>query len=165
MVREAVFSMLGDIISGADVLDAFSGSGAMGLEALSRGAASVTFCDRDPRAAVVIRQNIQKLQPCHRKATKVLKLELPRQMGAIQNQSPFSLILLDPPYQDESIAKMLLNKLAPSALAEPGSVAVWEQAPESLKLLDAEALKPWNLTKTRVWGRKAAAIFELEAAD
>ena len=61
LVRQALFSILGDLVDGARVLDLFAGSGAIGLEALSRGAAHVTFIENDPAALQVIGGNIRKL--------------------------------------------------------------------------------------------------------
>src|SRR5947208_7837179 len=92
-VREALFSMLASRLGSFEelrVADLFAGSGALGLEALSRGAASATFVEQDPKAAAVIRRNAEKLGA----AVQVLggsALALPR-------AEPFDLVLADPPY-------------------------------------------------------------------
>src|SRR2546428_13775158 len=61
MVKQAIFNMVGPSIEGAEVLDLFAGSGALGIEALSRGAASVTFVDQQPRGLAILRQNFDAL--------------------------------------------------------------------------------------------------------
>ena len=62
MVREALFNILGDEVAGADLVDLFAGAGTVGFEALSRGARSVTFVDRDPRALAHVRATAERLQ-------------------------------------------------------------------------------------------------------
>src|SRR5437773_10647391 len=61
MVKEAIFNLVGPTIEGARVLDLFAGSGALGIEALSRGAEGVTFVDREPRGLAILRQNLESL--------------------------------------------------------------------------------------------------------
>src|SRR2546430_15878283 len=61
MVKQAIFNMVGPSIEGAEVLDLFAGSGALGIEALSRGAARVTFVDQQPRGLAILRQNLDAL--------------------------------------------------------------------------------------------------------
>jgi 16S rRNA (guanine966-N2)-methyltransferase len=97
-VREALFSMLGPL-GGERVLDAFAGSGALGLEALSRGAASALFVDRDARAAGVIRSNIADLGlPEDR--VQVVQAPLAAALGqARERGDAYDLVFLDPPYR------------------------------------------------------------------
>jgi 16S rRNA (guanine966-N2)-methyltransferase len=94
-VREAIFSMLGDL-SGARVLDLYAGSGALGIEALSRGAESAVFVERDARAAAVIERNLASLgldQPVVREdAVRFLAL----------SEGMFDLVFCDPPYDSAS---------------------------------------------------------------
>src|SRR3954447_13779720 len=91
-VREALFSMLGDV-TGLRVLDLYAGSGALGIEALSRGAAGATFVDRDPRAVAAIRSNLDGVG---------VQQEVRRQDAlrflAGAGAGPFDLVFLDPPY-------------------------------------------------------------------
>lgn len=95
-VREALFSILGDIVENANVLDLFAGSGALGLEALSRGAARATLVEKDRKAVAVIRHNISKTGLSAAQAVEgdVIKY--------IQSQLRFAagydLIFADPPY-------------------------------------------------------------------
>src|SRR6267378_1273261 len=62
MVKEAIFNLIGRDIDGVHVLDLFAGSGALGIEALSRGATGVTFVDREPRGLAILRQNLEVLE-------------------------------------------------------------------------------------------------------
>ena len=99
--REAVFSMLASRIGsfeGLRVADLFAGSGALGLEALSRGAAHVLFVERDPAAVKAIRANLDKLGGTGRAEVRMgSALALPR-------AAPFDLVLADPPYGEDATA-------------------------------------------------------------
>lgn len=129
-VREALFSaiasQLGPDLGAGAVLDAFAGTGALGLEALSRGASSVTFVERDRLALSALRSNVAALrvEPDTRVvAGDALSLA---QRGALPG-GPFSLILLDPPYRlAVTETAGLLRDLAARELLEPGAIVVWE---------------------------------------
>ena len=94
-LRETLFDILGDQVVGKRVLDACAGTGALGIEALSRGAIHAIFVDRDPRAVDLIRQNIVKCKLSDR--CSIIRGTLPRVLGRLRI-SGFDLILLDPPY-------------------------------------------------------------------
>lgn len=97
-VREALFSMLGPL-DGDRALDAFAGSGALGLEALSRGAASATFVEQDAWAAAVIKRNIAELELSVAEA-QVIQAPLASALRtASPGAEPYSLVFLDPPYR------------------------------------------------------------------
>src|SRR5437868_15488045 len=97
MVKQAIFNMLGPAIEGGRVLDLFAGSGALGIEALSRGAASVTFVDQQDRGLAILRQNLDVLGFKERaglaRSHVVRWLEAPPDAVAAA-----ALIFLDPPY-------------------------------------------------------------------
>jgi 16S rRNA (guanine966-N2)-methyltransferase len=118
-VREALFSMLGPL-DGERVLDAFAGSGALGLEALSRGAASAVFVEQDARAADVVRANIAALGLPGEQA-QVLQAPLAAALRtAPASVDAYSLVFLDPPYRQapalgDELATMLAPLLAPGA--------------------------------------------------
>lgn len=95
--RQAVFSMLGDVVVGARVLDLFAGSGALGLEALSRGAASAIMVEQSHAAAQVIRENLAKTRLEH---GEVRQAEVFRTLRTLAEQgAQFDLVFADPPYQ------------------------------------------------------------------
>src|SRR5256885_3958653 len=106
MVKQAIFNMVGPRIEGATVLDLFAGSGALGIEALSRGAASVTFVDQEPRGLAILRQNLDALG--FKDRARVVRADVVRWLEA----SPDSVrsadfVLLDPPYDDVVLDKAL----------------------------------------------------------
>ena len=122
-VREALFSILGDI-GGAEVLDAFAGSGALGLEALSRGAATATFWDTSTTALRALRSNIEALDYGER--ATVLHRDARRQMAADAAAGRrYNLILLDPPYRMLPALQRHFALHIPQLLA-PGGLAVVE---------------------------------------
>ncbi|OPZ37205.1 MAG: Ribosomal RNA small subunit methyltransferase D [Tenericutes bacterium ADurb.BinA155] len=119
MVREAVFSALSDKIPGANVLDLFAGSGALGIEALSRGAASAYFVDRGNEAYRTILANLATLKETH---GHVLKADYANALTSLAAQKlVFDVVFLDPPYADKAYYQdavnqmMELNLLAPKA--------------------------------------------------
>jgi 16S rRNA (guanine966-N2)-methyltransferase len=96
-LREALFSIVGDV-SGLTVLDAFAGSGALGLEALSRGAERAVFCETAPAALRVLRTNVARLEYGPR--STVRRQDARRRMAADAAEGErYELILLDPPYR------------------------------------------------------------------
>ena len=98
-VRESIFDILGSLggVAGLEVVDLFCGSGALGVEALSRGAASVTFVDHDPDALAAVRQNLQAVGLDDASATLV-RASLPAWLQTGATASRFDLALCDPPY-------------------------------------------------------------------
>lgn len=127
-VREAIFSMLtarlGPDLGAGPVLDAFAGSGALGLEAFSRGAHPVTFVESDRRAVVVLKDNIKRLRAEH--ACTVRHADVFALVSTLSG-SAFSLILLDPPYTlDPNRVRSLLAALAAASAVRPHAVVVWE---------------------------------------
>jgi 16S rRNA (guanine966-N2)-methyltransferase len=111
-VREALFSILAGAVDGAHVLDLFAGSGALGIEALSRGAADVVFVDSDRRAVATVHRNLEAVgvdAPVHRRdAFEWLA-------GA---EGSFDLVFADPPYSSASRAGERLSELLPPLLTE-----------------------------------------------
>lgn len=95
-LRETLFNVLGGRIEGARVLDGYAGTGAIGIEALSRGAAHVTFVERDPRAIRLIRENLEHLGVTERYAIIRAAFSDPAAVIA----GPFDVVVLDPPYAD-----------------------------------------------------------------
>jgi len=132
-VKEGMFSRLESLgaLQDSYVLDAFAGSGALGIEALSRAAAHVTFFEKDAKAFRVMRTNLIRLDVLDEvtfQKRDVLKYDF----AAEKLARPFTLILLDPPYKiDESEVRALIDRLGKARLLEDGAVAVWEQSAES----------------------------------
>ena len=111
-IREAIFSALGDI-SNARVLDLYAGSGAMGIEALSRGASHATFVDISPRAIKVIKDNINSLKIPNDEYEIIKDKDINAIDSFTKNNIKFDLVILDPPYEEgqyELIVKLLIEK-------------------------------------------------------
>ncbi|MDR2386167.1 MAG: 16S rRNA (guanine(966)-N(2))-methyltransferase RsmD [Deltaproteobacteria bacterium] len=162
-VREALFSILDQKPLGATVLDLFAGTGAMGLEALSRGAEKVLFCDQSPQALATISSNLKKIPSGLLAKTKLIKATFPKDFPLLAAHGPFSLILLDPPYADNVFNVLsFLNFAAQTDLASPQATAVWEQSPKSLNYWTPEDLPLWDILLSRRWGKKAAAILQIK---
>lgn len=94
VVKGAIYSSLGDFILGARVLDLFAGSGALGIEALSRGAASATFVESERRAVAAIEKNLEKTKL----TGEVQPVDVFRFLDRFPTEGKYDLILADPPY-------------------------------------------------------------------
>lgn len=127
-LRETLFDVLGERVAGAVVLDGFAGTGALGIEALSRGAATVVFVERDRRAAALIAANLERCGVGARSA--IVTGPLP---GALDRAAPrtFDLILLDPPYAYPEASIGAILSAAARRLA-PGGRVVLERARRSV---------------------------------
>jgi 16S rRNA (guanine(966)-N(2))-methyltransferase RsmD len=131
-VREALFSILGDHVAGARVLDLFAGSGALGIEALSRGAAEATFVDSSPAAVKAVRANLEMLGAEAEVRRADARVFLRSASGAGRH---YDLVFLDPPYR---LAERLGRELpeALTAVLAPGGLAVSESDRRSVLHLD-----------------------------
>lgn len=148
-VREAMFSTLGDLVDDAVVLDLFSGTGSIGLEALSRGAASVTFIERDARALRALQQNVEMLAVQDR--ATVLRGDA---LAPAAWPEQADLILVDPPYpmlRDRGDRPKLIDAvraLYDATLRAPGALVLHTHPRD----LDPADLSPLVATE-RVYGR------------
>ena len=126
-VRQALGNILGEVLRGARVLDGFAGSGALGFEALSRGAAFVAFVDSNPDAVVSIRDNLERLATeAPRAAWRVVHMDLERGVAELaRSEPPFDLVLLDPPYRTDE-GKKALNAIVQCAILAPTGIVVVE---------------------------------------
>lgn len=125
-VRKSLFEILGDL-SGKEVLDLFAGSGAMGLEALSRGANHVTFVDANQQAVSLLFQNLEKtgqLEKCH-----IMKRKVTLALEALHRKKQrFDVIFVDPPY-DQGQIRISLKKISEYGLLAPGGSLLCEHSP------------------------------------
>jgi len=125
-VREAIFDILGPDLSELCVLDLFAGTGAMGLEALSRGASLVVMVDQHPAAMKLIKRNIAACDnPQH---VKVVKFDLHRDLeGLSRHGYCFDLVFLDPPY-GRNLSQRCLEQLGGGRLLKPDATVVAEHS-------------------------------------
>ena len=106
LVKQAIFNLVGPGIAGAHVLDLFAGSGAIGIEALSRGAAGVTFVDREPRGLAILRQNLDTLGLKER--ARVVRGDVVRWLeSSPETVKEAGFVFLDPPYDDVVLDRAL----------------------------------------------------------
>ena len=129
-VREALFNIVGDRVRGALALDLFAGTGAWGLEALSRGAAAVLFVDESPEAGRLIAANVRNCLPQAQAGFVRLRLHALSQLafhgGKIPAPHRFNLVFLDPPYQ-KNLAQQLLKVVEEAHILAPSALVVAEE--------------------------------------
>ena len=135
-LRETIFNILAPRVAGARVLDAYAGTGALGIEALSRGAAAVTFVERDRRAQALIKENLGRcgitdgyviIRASVEDALKELGDR--RVPGTLDTPDTFDIVLLDPPYARDNARRDMHDVLAAAADAvREGGVLVLEHA-------------------------------------
>jgi len=153
-VRSALFSVLGQRVVGARVLDLYAGTGALGLEALSRGARWADFVEADPRACRLLRQNLADLGFASQGRVLCGRVEqaLPRLEG------PYDLVLADPPYDLWPLDRLLTALGRPGLLA-PEAVAVVEH---SARRQPPDRVGPLVRRSSRTYGDTALTFYTLE---
>ena len=147
-VKAAIFSSLADQVIGAPILDLFAGSGGLGIEALSRGAASVLFVEEDRQSIAAIEKNLAKTKLSGRVRQQDV-FEFLRHSSLAEK---FRIIFADPPYEKtkagERFTEKLLANAALAQLLEPGGVFVLEKRPAE-RVPDTEL---WNVIRAKTYG-------------
>lgn len=152
-VREALFDLLGP--PGARVLDLYAGSGALGIEALSRGAAHATFVETGRRARAALRRNLDKLGLASRARVSAVDAASPSALRG----GPFDLVLADPPYGCGDLAE-LPRRIAPVLV--PGGVLAVEHAATVAPPGAPETLALW---KSRRYGGTVVTLYVREGEE
>ena len=137
-LRETLFNILAPRIAGARVLDGYAGTGAVGIEALSRGAAHVTFIEQDRRAAALIAANLEKCRITDGYA--IIGTSVLQGVERLRGEPAFDVILLDPPYASD--IQDVLQQLG--EIVKPDGVVVLEHARKS-----TPPVAPGRLTRVR----------------
>jgi len=158
-VREAIFNILQDDVADARVLDLFAGTGALGIEALSRGAASALFVDESPSALLVLKKNLDGLGIAARGS--VVRAALPAALSSqLRAAGSFDIIFADPPYRTSLAHETLASLVA--APWFPGWRCVVIETERRVDLASSDA---WNLSTgaviaadRRVYGDTAVTI-------
>jgi len=141
-LKKSLFDILAPVLPGSRVLDLFAGAGGLGLEALSRGAAHVTFVERDRGAADTIRKNLERLGLSEK--AELLRREARSAIGLLaERQETFDIILLDPPYRSDQHAS-LLQRIGAASVVKLEGVVILEHHHKT-SLADSYA----GLTKVR----------------
>ncbi|HEY4156997.1 MAG TPA: 16S rRNA (guanine(966)-N(2))-methyltransferase RsmD [Polyangiaceae bacterium] len=155
-VREALFSILGEL-DGARVLDLYAGSGALAIEALSRGAARAVLVESGRAAQRAIRSNLSSLGIAP--LATLLPLRAEASFGPLASHGPFELVFADPPWADAQAALGVLEKLVERQFLAPGARLVLEHAARDTPL----GKQRLALIDRRTWGDTAVTIFEHRA--
>jgi 16S rRNA (guanine966-N2)-methyltransferase len=145
-VREALFSILGDV-SGLRVLDLYAGSGALGIEALSRGAAAAVFVDSSQAAVTAIRRNLSELGL----EAPVQRRDVLGYLAAAAGRDPYDLVFADPPYDSAVRLAPELAELLPPVLAEDAVIVTESNKRAPLEL-------PFPLLRDRSYGDTRIAV-------
>jgi len=162
-VRETLFNVLRPKIDGARVLDLFCGTGSLGLEALSRGAACCTFCEHHGPALAILQKNIASLGL--KESVRILRLDLLKARWFPRfRQGPFDIIFLDPPFRfmdsgSERDLAQLISLLAAAEAIAPEAAMVHQlrkkQAPRS-------SMEGFLLDKEKAAGSIRLAFYEFQ---
>jgi 16S rRNA (guanine966-N2)-methyltransferase len=156
-LRETLFNILGPAVAGSRFLDLFAGTGAVGIEALSRGAAEVVFIENHAPAAALIRRNLESLGI--RAGAQVFPVEALRGLEKLAAKHkpadlPFDIAFIDPPYAAADDYTCVLGFLGSSSLLSPGAIVIAEHRrdfplPETIgKLQRTRVLRQGDATLT-----------------
>ena len=154
-VKEAVFSMMQEDIMGSDFLDLFSGTGAIGIEALSRGAKSCTFVDSSRESIEVIDKNIKHVSKAIENLNyKILSQDICVAVNSLKSKS-FDIIFMDPPYDKEVIDGVLKNIFDNDILKEDGFIVI-----EQSKNKNLPSENEFKIFKTKNYGLTTIIIMK-----
>ena len=156
--RETLFNWLQPWISGSECADLFAGTGALGFEAASRGAASVLMIEKHPRAQQVLRQSIEQLQ-----ATQV-RLHAGGAMSLIDDFKPdsFDLVFVDPPF-DSNLGALVLERLDRNASVRQGGFVYMESPASAAGVIQAP--QGWSLWRDKQLGEVRMQLFRRQVPD
>lgn len=156
-VKEAMFNILASKLKGARVLDLFAGSGALGIEAISRGARSVVFVDSNTPILKVLRKNLEHCKISDK--AKVVRWNIEKNLNCL-NTLPhtFDLVLLDPPYGHGLVAKAIQHVVAVNCLAHNATIVAEHEPGIQIHLSDA----PLILKDSRRYGSNQLSLFQFQ---
>ena len=154
-VREAIFNVLSFQIQGSRVLDLFAGTGAFGIEALSRGAESAVFVDVDKASISVLQDNINCLSL--ENLTKVIRWDLARNLSCLRSlRSAFNLIFMDPPYHTSMIEPTLFNLHSSQAMQKGARIVVEHSYRETIP----KSPLPYEMSDQRRYGKTLVSFLK-----
>lgn len=148
-VKEAVFNIIQFNVKGATVLDLFSGSGALGIETLSRGAKEAVLCDVSNKAIQVINKNLQETKLLDK--AKVIKGDYIEILKKLKTQAKkFDIIFLDPPYKSDYVIKAIQYIIELDLLTENGIIII--ETNDENKIEEIKSKKELEVYDTRKYG-------------
>ena len=142
LLRGVIFNVLGDFVVGKNVLDIYAGSGALGIEALSRGAAKVTLVEANRTTAVLIRQNLEMLKV--KIIANVIIQDALEFISSFGGQ--YDIVLADPPYQ-ANVSSQILDLTAKHSLLAPGGILVLQHHLAEKIVHETQGLAWWKCKK------------------
>lgn len=168
-LRESVFNIISAYVRDAVVLDMFAGTGALGIEALSRGASSAAFVDNSPRSLSVIERNLRSCALENR--ARIIRWDIRRRLSPLTaSASRFDLVFMDPPYNRNLIEPALRNLRSSQALQKDALVVVEhslsEAIPKALAMPDSapnaqtSVQQPFAITDQRKYGNTLVSFLE-----
>ncbi len=157
--REGLFGVLGDV-SGLRVADLYAGSGALGIEALSRGAARAVFLESAREARTVLEASLAQLGV--EASSRVVPLPVERAAAMLRQEAPLDLVLADPPWPIAERVPEVLARVLDACLAPGARIVIGHRAGTALRLPEA---CPWVLADERRWGDSAMTFFVFDAAS
>ena len=161
-VKEGLFNILQFDIEGRRVLDLFAGTGQMGIEALSRGAAHATFIDSSREAMDIVKANAKKTGFFDR--SHFLVGDYRSYLRKAKGGEPFHLVFIDPPYAERLVADCLKRLLEASLLA-PGALVITESEEEDIFAADPTPSTAFSVLKQKKYGRSFIHILQVAEKD
>ena len=154
-IKESVFNILGSSVQSAMVLDLFAGTGALGIEALSRGATHAVFIDQAKTALAAIRTNIRNLGIGDR--TRVLQWNISKGLKCLSSiPQAFDLVFMDPPYESNAVVPALTALIACDALAPGVQIVIEHSIREPLSI----SMVPLTVTDQRRFGKTLVSFMD-----
>lgn len=159
-VKESIFNIIQNEIEGVKVLDLFAGSGAIGLEFLSRGAEKAVLCDKSKEAANIIKKNIEKTHMEDR--ASLINADFENCLDKLRNEQ-FDIIYIDPPYATDYIVKSL-KKIKEQNIAKEESLIIIETDDEPRIVKEIENIDV-KIVDKRKYGRATIIFVSLKKED
>jgi len=157
--REALFSILGSSIPGACVADLFAGSGAIGLEALSRGAKKVVFVEQNPEAGQTLKKTLTQFKLGSQSQVVIQDVALAIQNPYLVGWRPFDVLYIDPPYQFEH-SHQLLTEIEHTDLVAKNGLVIYEHFSKRKPPLE---IGQWTLSRTAKYGDTGLSFYRAQA--
>ncbi len=156
-IKKSLFDIIRPYLEGAEFLDVYAGSGSVGLEALSRGAARVTFMDMNPNCISIIRQNLSKLQLFDK--ARLVRGNVSKDLH--QAGGPFDIIFMGPPYHDQAwnalaLTVPTLKDIARLEMLKPGGLVIGQHHQKE----PVTAPPEWNMYRQESYGDTKLSFFK-----